>query len=214
MREQNDRPLKYMSIATDLLTRIEKGEWSSGRQLPSTMALAKEYGVALMTVRQALGILAQRGVVEPRQGAGTFVAGDRARESGLGRTTAVLITEDDEALSAATAAALRELGFDVDVAANGGQALLRLEARDDYDAIVLDLKLPDTDGFEIIEYIKANRPALRVIVASGYIDGDDVLRAAERWPLMMLRKPYAASDLVERLNALFAGSGTTSRVTA
>ena len=214
MREQNDRPLKYMSIATDLLARIEKGEWSSGRQLPSTMALAKEYGVALMTVRQALGILAQRGVVEPRQGAGTFVAGDRTRESTLARTTAVLITEDDEALSAATAAALRESGFDVDVATNGGQALLRLEARDDYDAIVLDLKLPDTDGFEIIEYIKANRPALRVIVASGYIDGDDVLRAAERWPLMMLRKPYAASDLVERLNALFAGSATTSRITA
>jgi CheY-like chemotaxis protein len=211
MREQNDRPLKYMSIATDLLARIEKGEWSSGRQLPSTMALAKEYGVALMTVRQALGILAQRGVVEPRQGAGTFVAGDRTRERA--RPTAVLITEDDEALSAATAAALRESGFDVDVATNGGQALLRLEARDDYDAIVLDLKLPDTDGFEIIEYIKANRPALRVIVASGYIDGDDVLRAAERWPLMMLRKPYSAGDLVERLNALFAAGGTTSRVT-
>ncbi|HEY5094994.1 MAG TPA: response regulator [Candidatus Eremiobacteraceae bacterium] len=214
MREQSDRPLKYMSIATDLLARIDKGEWSSGRQLPSTMALAKEYGVALMTVRQALGILAQRGVVEPRQGAGTFVAGDRARDARSSRTLAVLITEDDEALCALTAAALRESGFDVDVAANGGQALLRLEAREDYDAIVLDLKLPDTDGFEIIDYIKANRPALRVIVASGYIDGEDVLRAAERWPLMMLRKPYSASDLVERLNALFGNSVATSRVTA
>src|ERR1022692_2713745 len=127
MREQNDRPLKYMSIATDLLARIEKGEWSSGRQLPSTMALAKEYGVALMTVRQALGILAQRGVVEPRQGAGTFVAGERARDGAPRRTPAVLITEDDEALCAAAAAALRESGFDVDIAANGGQALLRLE---------------------------------------------------------------------------------------
>ena len=214
MREHNDRPLKYMSIATDLLARIDKGEWSSGRQLPSTMALAKEYGVALMTVRQALGILAQRGVVEPRQGAGTFVAGDRTRDGGSARTFAVLITEDDEALCAATAAALRESGFDVDVAANGGQALFQLEAREDYDAIVLDLKLPDTDGFEIIEYIKANRPALRVIVASGYIDGDDVLRAAERWPLMMLRKPYAASDLVERLNALFGSGAASPRVTA
>ena len=210
MREQSDRPLKYMSIATDLLGRIEKGEWSSGRQLPSTMALAKEYGVALMTVRQALGILSQRGVVEPRQGAGTFVAGERHRDERPAHTPAVLITEDDEALCAATAAALRESGFDVDIASNGGQALLQLEAREDYDAIVLDLKLPDTDGFEIIEYIKANRPALRVIVASGYIDGDDVLRAAERWPLMMLRKPYSASDLVERLNALV---GASSRAT-
>src|SRR6202035_5063448 len=116
----------YMSIATDLLGRIENGEWSSGRQLPSTMALAKEYGVALMTVRQALGILSQRGVVEPRQGAGTFVASDRARDERPARTPAVLITEDDESLCAATAAALRELGFDVDIASNGGQALLQL----------------------------------------------------------------------------------------
>jgi len=214
MREQSDRPLKYMSIATDLLARIDKGEWSSGRQLPSTMALAKEYGVALMTVRQALGILAQRGVVEPRQGAGTFVADDKARRATPSRTLAVLITEDDETLCALTAAALRDSGFDVDIAATGGQALLRLEAREDYDAIVLDLKLPDTDGFEIIDYIKANRPALRVIVASGYIDGEDVLRAAERWPLMMLRKPYSASDLVERLNALFGNNIAASRVTA
>jgi CheY-like chemotaxis protein len=214
MREHNDRPLKYLSIATDLLARIDKGEWPPGRQLPSTMALAKEYSVALMTVRQALGILAQRGVVEPRQGAGTFVAGDRARNGRVVRTPAVLITEDDEALCEATASALRDAGFDVDVATNGGEALLRLEAREDYDAIVLDMKLPDTDGIEIIEYIKANRPALRVIVASGYIDGDDVLRAAERWPLMMLRKPYSADDLIERLNALIGGGSATSQATA
>ena len=62
--------------------------------------------------------------------------------------------------------------------------------------------MPDTDGFEIVDYIKANRPAVRVIVASGYVDGEEVLHAAERWPLMMLRKPYTADELVERLNAL------------
>ena len=202
MRDSSDRPLKYMSIATDLLARIEKGEWPIGRQLPSTIALAKQYGVALMTVRQALGILSQRGVVEPRQGAGTFIAGDRSRNGVRARTPAVLVIEDDDALRSVAAAALRESGYHVDLAKNGGEALLRLEERDDYDAIVLDLRLPDTDGFEIIDYIKANRPTVRVVVASGYIDGDDVLRAAERWPLMMLRKPYSADDLRDRLNAL------------
>ncbi len=202
MRDSTERPLKYMSIATDLLARIDRGEWPVGRQLPSTIALAKQYGVALMTVRQALGILSQRGVVEPRQGSGTFIAGNQSRNGSQARTPAVLMIEDDDTLRAVAAAALRDSGYHVDVASNGGEALLRLEEREDYDAIVLDLRLPDTDGFEIIDYIKANRPSVRVVVASGYIDGDDVLRAAERWPLMMLRKPYSADELRDRLNAL------------
>jgi CheY-like chemotaxis protein len=200
MPDAFQKPLKYLAIAGAIRDRIADGTYRPGQQLPASAALAKEHGVALMTVRQALGILQLEGAIEARHGAGTFVV-DGARTQAP-RTRRVLLTEDDRMLSDVVARALREAGFEVDVAMNGGEALTRLEEVDAYDAIVLDLKLPDTDGFEIVDYIKANRPAVRVIVASGYVDGEDVLRAAERWPLMMLRKPYTADELVERLNAL------------
>jgi CheY-like chemotaxis protein len=199
MPDTFQKPLKYLTIAAAIRDRIGDGTYRPGQQLPASAALAKEHGVALMTVRQALGILQLEGAIEARHGAGTFVADGTSRSK---RTRRVLLTEDDAVLSDIIARGLREAGFVVDVASNGGEALTQLEAIDAYDAIVLDLKLPDTDGFEIVDYIKANRPAVRVIVASGYVDGQEVLHAAERWPLMMLRKPYTADELVERLNAL------------
>jgi CheY-like chemotaxis protein len=201
MSDSLQKPLKYLAIANAIRDRIADGTYRNGQQLPASAALAKEHGVALMTVRQALGILQQQGVIEARHGAGTFVA-DATTRAQTPRTCKILLTEDDRMLCDVVASALRDADFLVDVASTGGEALTLLEATEGYDAIVLDLKLPDTDGFEIVDYIKANRPAVRVIVASGYVDGDEVLHAAERWPLMMLRKPYTAEELVDRLNGL------------
>ena len=200
MSDALQKPLKYLTIANALRERIANRTYRPGQQLLASAALAKEHGVALMTVRQALGILQLEGAIEARHGAGTFVADGDAQNKR--RTRRILLTEDDRVLCEVIARGLREEGFSVDVAVTGGEALTRLEAEDGYDAIVLDLKLPDTDGFEIVDYIKANRPAVRVIVASGYVDGDEVLTAAERWPLMLLRKPYTTDELVSRLNAL------------
>ncbi len=194
------RVLKYLSIAVDIRDRIARGSLKPGQQLPASASLAKQYGVALMTVRQALALLEQEGTVEARHGAGTFVVdGMRKAQKRFGK---VLLVEDDEALCETVASALREYGHKVDLSLTGRDALTRLRAREPYDAIVLDLRLPDMNGMEIVEYIKSNRPALGLIVASGYLEQEDVLRSAERWPIMMLRKPYAASDLIERLGLL------------
>jgi CheY-like chemotaxis protein len=212
MSDALPKPLKYLTIARAIRDRIVDGTYRRGQQLPASAALAKEYGVALMTVRQALGILQQEGAIEARHGAGTFVADASAKDEP--RSRRILLTEDDLTLSDALAESLRGAGYKTDVARTGGEALTMLDALDSYDAIVLDLKLPDTDGFEIIDYIKANRPAIRVIVASGYLDGDEVLHAAERWPLMLLRKPYAAHDLLERLDSLVPSSRKAKNVSA
>jgi CheY-like chemotaxis protein len=194
------RILKYQSIAVDIRDRIARGSLKPGQQLPASASLAKQYGVALMTVRQALALLEQEGTVEARHGAGTFVVdGPRRNQKRFGK---ILIVEDDETLCETVAAALRDHGHKVDVSMTGRDALARLKTREPYDAIVLDLRLPDMNGLEIVEHIKINRPSLGLIVASGYLEQEDVLRTAERWPIMMLRKPYAASDLIERLNML------------
>jgi len=196
------RVLKYQSIAVDLRDRIARGTLKPGQQLPASASLAKQYGVALMTVRQALALLEQEGAVEARHGAGTFVVdGPRRSYKRFGK---ILVVEDDDALCEIVAAALREYGHKVELAFTGRDALAKLRTRDPYDAIVLDLRLPDMNGLEIVEYIKLNRPTLALIVASGYLEQEDVLRTAERWPLMMLRKPYAPTELLERLTLVLA----------
>ncbi len=64
----------HMCIRDDLKARLAGGEWAAGQRLPSETELARRYGVARMTVRQAIAALAAEGMVVRRQGLGTFVA--------------------------------------------------------------------------------------------------------------------------------------------
>lgn len=66
----------YYQIALDLQTRIAAQEWRAGENIPSETALAKQYGVSRVTMRQAIAELAKDGLLEPRQGSGTFVSQD------------------------------------------------------------------------------------------------------------------------------------------
>jgi GntR family transcriptional regulator len=68
-----NRPV-HLCIRDDLRLRISAGEWGAGERLPSETELAAWYGVARMTVRQAVGALAAEGVLVRRQGLGTFAA--------------------------------------------------------------------------------------------------------------------------------------------
>lgn len=66
----------YIQLATLIRQMIYAGHWSAGDRLPSIQELVREYGVAQVTVSQSLAILEKEGLVERRQGKGTFVAKD------------------------------------------------------------------------------------------------------------------------------------------
>lgn len=64
---------KYRQVADALAARIAAGHLKAGDQVPSERVIADEMGISRMTARQALRLLAERGVVQPRVGQGTFV---------------------------------------------------------------------------------------------------------------------------------------------
>jgi len=68
------REPKYAVIAADLQARIRSGEYPSGRPLPPQRSLSEAYGVTLMTLRQALQVLAERGLIVQRAGKDTLVS--------------------------------------------------------------------------------------------------------------------------------------------
>lgn len=71
------QPGRYMyeQLAAHLAARIETGQLAAGDRLPAEKDLAAEYGVAYHTVRSAVGLLRERGLVVTLHGLGTFVAG-------------------------------------------------------------------------------------------------------------------------------------------
>lgn len=65
----------YLQIAAILREGIERGDYPPGRTIPSETRLMQEHGVARLTARKAVRVLANEGLVEVVQGRGAYVAG-------------------------------------------------------------------------------------------------------------------------------------------
>lgn len=70
----------YIAMHNKLRQKVLSNEWSKGQKIPSERALAAEFDVSRMTARQAVSSLVEEGLLERKQGAGTFVASDKVRE--------------------------------------------------------------------------------------------------------------------------------------
>jgi CheY-like chemotaxis protein len=109
----------------------------------------------------------------------------------------VLVVEDNQALRENVAEALVLEGYDVVVAANGLEALRRLD-EGSVDVVMLDLVMPEMDGRELLRHIRANPrlAALPAIVATGHSDA----RARAGVPAnAFLHKPFGVRELLAAL---------------
>jgi signal transduction histidine kinase len=110
---------------------------------------------------------------------------------------AVLIVEDEPALAAAVAEAMRDAGFEVDHAGDGEAGLARIQQRA-YDLVVCDLKMPRLDGMAFYRAIATTSPALarRVIFVTGDVVGTDAERFLDESGCRWLAKPFRLGDLL------------------
>ena len=103
----------------------------------------------------------------------------------------LLVVDDELFLRGAVAASLRFLGFDVAVAENGTEAL-RLARANPFDLLILDVVLPDIDGFEIVRRLRREGNLVPVIfltakdtqddkVTGLTIGGDDYMTSRSAW---------------------------------
>lgn len=70
----------YMKIHDQLKKDIDEHRWAIGERLPSERDLADQFAVSRMTLRQAVSLLVEEGVLERRVGSGTFVSSTRVQE--------------------------------------------------------------------------------------------------------------------------------------
>lgn len=113
----------------------------------------------------------------------------------------ILLVEDDDTLREGATAYLRSAGFAVDPAATGKLAR-ELAAVSPYDAVVLDVRLPDDDGFRLCADLRQRRPTPRVLMATARDSVDDRIAGLDLGADDYLVKPYALGELVARLRAL------------
>lgn len=112
----------------------------------------------------------------------------------------VLFIEDDQRIRRAVAMALRADGFEVMEAATGEEGLFVLAERD-VGVVLLDLMLPDVDGFEVCRQIRRRSDA-PVIMVTAMTDSHDVVAGLEAGADDYVTKPFVAKELAARIRAL------------
>ena len=110
----------------------------------------------------------------------------------------VLVVEDEAELRQTIAESLTEQGFVVAQSADGADALDRLKGFA-YDAIVIDLRLPDADGLEVLDAAVGRYPDILPIMVTGFGGVAEAVSAMRRGAIDFLIKPFQLSQLARIL---------------
>ncbi|MCL1628505.1 MULTISPECIES: response regulator transcription factor [Roseinatronobacter] len=112
----------------------------------------------------------------------------------------ILVIEDEPNISEAIRFILTRNGWQVEVEADGLAALSRLRA-DPPDALILDLMLPDMDGFEVLRNLRADAPTrdLPVLMLTAKGQSADRDLAARLGVTRFMTKPFANAEVVSAL---------------
>lgn len=113
----------------------------------------------------------------------------------------LLVVDDEANIRDLLAAALRFAGFEVITARNGNEALAA--ARDSRpDLIVLDVMMPDMDGFTVTRRLRARGDDMPVLFLTARADSDDAVRGLTAGGDDYVTKPFSLDEVVARINAI------------
>jgi DNA-binding NtrC family response regulator len=119
------------------------------------------------------------------------------------KSLCILVIDDESVICDACRLVLAEKGHAVDHCLTGTAGMLAIEGGT-YDVILLDLKLPDIDGMEILKTVREKVAAPHVIVMTGYSTMSNALQAMKLGAADYLAKPFTDDELVEAVEKLFA----------
>ncbi len=123
-------------------------------------------------------------------------------------TGRVLVIDDEVTLGRNIKAYLTRHGYQVSHAASGREARELLAAQQ-YDVVLLDMRLPDTDGLELLPEIRERSPAAAILVMTAHATIPTAVEAMRGGAFDYLTKPVALSELKERLDRLHKGAART-----
>jgi CheY-like chemotaxis protein len=119
----------------------------------------------------------------------------------------LLVCDDSTAERSALAQILRRQGYEVDEAADGSAALRLIKGRA-YDLLLLDLHMPDVDGFDVLRYVQTHQAKLPVVLMSGLPHeeiGDGIQRLPQHELPPLLLKPVDTRQLFQVIELKLAG---------
>jgi DNA-binding response OmpR family regulator len=118
----------------------------------------------------------------------------------------VLVVDDEPVVASSMRRSLNRRGFRVDEAFSGNDALNRI-LNEMYDLVLLDMRMPDSSGLELLPTIKKHRPTLPVVIVTGYASIDTAVEAIQRGASDYLAKPFTPDELYAAANRAIRSAG-------
>ena len=109
----------------------------------------------------------------------------------------VLLVDDEEDFLDVLGERMRARGMDVSTASSAVEAI-QLAEREAYDAIVLDLQMPDMDGLEALKALKEKNPDLQIILLTGHATVQKGIQAMKLGAMDLLEKPADLETLTDK----------------
>ncbi len=112
----------------------------------------------------------------------------------------ILVVDDEDTLRLGMKARLETQGFAVETAANGEEAMTKVQQKD-FDLVLLDINMPYMNGIQVLEYLTAEHPTTDVIMLTGFSDFSLAMECLKKGAKDYLVKPIDTSELVARLKS-------------
>jgi DNA-binding NtrC family response regulator len=111
----------------------------------------------------------------------------------------VLVVDDEAVVANSIRKILSRKGFSIEEAFTCKDALGQVFSRD-YDLVLLDMRMPDGNGMDVLQKIKAKKPELRVVIVTGYASIDTAVEAIQKGASDYMPKPFTPDELYTMTN--------------
>ncbi len=113
----------------------------------------------------------------------------------MAEKNSILVVDDEDALRTVLSSELESEGYVVATAGDGDEAISILQGKS-FDLVLLDIKMPRVDGFEVLRFIKERYPATKVIMLTGFADLKNAIESKKLGAEDFVSKPYDLVDLL------------------
>jgi len=113
----------------------------------------------------------------------------------------LLVVDDDRAFRALAVEYLLKLGYAVDTATDGLEAV-RMATENDYDLIVMDVSMPRFNGIEAIGAVRRGKPEQKILVVTAFLAGEVAEQIAAAGASRAIQKPIELSELEDTIATL------------
>jgi DNA-binding NtrC family response regulator len=113
----------------------------------------------------------------------------------LGKRARILVVDDDESIRKTIATILEEEGYSADTAENGKEAIAKSNMKS-YNVALIDIRLPDMEGTELLTKIRDTTPRMRKIIVTGYPTIPNAIEAVNKRADAYLLKPFEIAKAI------------------